>query len=647
MMKRLAFTFALGISLLFGASDSAPEWVREAATRTLPNYPAEVQAATLLHEEHVTVSPDGSTLTQEREAVRILAQEGASRASCGVPYFKKVTKIRDLKAWLIAPDGASKTYGKDYVLDVAAKEDFVLYEDLRAKVIEARNPVPGSTFGWSSEVEDHPHDPQILWGFQGRDPSLLSRLVLTLPQGWEAKAVTFNHEEIKPTVDGSTYTWELKDLNFIKRERSSPGPSSLSPWIGVTYYATSSPNAPREWKDISISESKLDEPQAVTNERLNAEVRQLTASASNSLDQIRAIGRYVQSLKYVEIATNLATGGGSLPHPAVQVFEKQYGDCKDKANLMRTMLRQIGVESYMVALFSGDRNRVRPEWPSGEQFNHMIIAIKVPDGTALPSTLVHPVLGKLLIFDSTDPYTPLGLLPDDEQGSYGLLLAGDKGGILQLPIAPPETNRTDVAVEGTLLPDGGLQAKLAMNTRADRAAELRATRSNHREDFEKAIQEWLQRNVKQVETEPLQAKDSFDTGELDVDLSFKAPRYGQLMQGRILVFKPAIVEPYQGFPVQSEKRENPLVLDSQCYHKQVRVKLPENFKIDEMPEAASFTSSFGKYSSDYKVANNELVFTEELDVSATTIPADKYKEARDFFGKVVGAERAPMVLVKN
>ncbi len=647
MARQLIIALLFGVAVLQAGQEQAPDWVHEASTRTLPTYPPEAHSATLIRETHITVEPDGSTVEERRGAVRILTTEGKDEAYAFVRYYRKVTKIRDFKAWLITPNGSTKTYGKNEIADVGLQADFELYADERAKVVGADNAIPGSTFAWSAEVEDRPNEPQEEWRFQERDPVMSSRLVLTLPTGWEAKAVTFNHEPIVPIVDGNTYTWELKNLDYIKREKQCPGETSLAPWLGVTYYAKDNSKAPREWKDISVRETALDEPQTTTSDAMVAEVRQLTASSKDALDQIRAVGRFVQQLKYVEIATNLAHGGGSLPHPAAQVFEKRYGDCKDKANLMRTMLRQIGVPSFMVVVYSGDRNHVHPQWASGEQFNHMILAIQVPESVSLPAVMKHPVLGNLLIFDPTDPYIPLGLIPDYEQSSYGLLLAGDKGGAIQLPVAPPEANRTDLIVDGRLTGDGALQANLVMKNRADEASGLRYLREEKHAEFESELRAWLQRNVKQLADAKLDAADTFDKGELDVHFDFTAPRYAQLMQGRMLVFKPAIVEPYHAFPLQAEKRVHPLVLDSQAYHKEVHVKLPDGFKVDETPDATSFHSSFGTYSSECKVTGDEVVFTEDLNITATTLPAEQYKEARDFFGHVVGAEREPMVLVKN
>jgi hypothetical protein len=72
------------------------------------------------------------------------------------------------------------------------------------------------------------------------------------------------------------------------------------------------------------------------------------------------------------------------------------------------------------------------------------------------------------------------------------------------------------------------------------------------------------------------------------------------------------------------------------------VKLPAGFTVDEMPEAANLSASFGKFSYAYKIENGELLFTEQLDISAATIPAIRYGEVKDFFEHVAGAEQAPL-----
>ena len=68
------------------------------------------------------------------------------------------------------------------------------------------------------------------------------------------------------------------------------------------------------------------------------------------------------------------------------------------------MLREIGVESYHVVI-NAERGSVTREIPAHNGFNHVITAIKLPDGMNDPSliaTVQHPKLGRILFFDPTN-----------------------------------------------------------------------------------------------------------------------------------------------------------------------------------------------------------------------------------------------------
>jgi len=79
--------------------------------------------------------------------------------------------------------------------------------------------------------------------------------------------------------------------------------------------------------------------------------------------------------------------GGWQPHPAAEVFNHHYGDCKDKATLMGAMLHEIGIDSYYVVINS-ERGSVTPDTPAHMGgFDHAIIAIKLPEGATDSSWL--------------------------------------------------------------------------------------------------------------------------------------------------------------------------------------------------------------------------------------------------------------------
>src|SRR5437764_506788 len=78
-------------------------------------------------------------------------------------------------------------------------------------------------------------------------------------------------------------------------------------------------------------------------------------------------------IRYVAISLGI---GGWQPHPAADVFLHRYGDCKDKASLMHAMLREIGVDSYLV-LINTERGSVTRDSPAHNGFNHVVLAIKL------------------------------------------------------------------------------------------------------------------------------------------------------------------------------------------------------------------------------------------------------------------------------
>jgi len=650
---RLASILILSLSpALWGfASKDVPSWVEEVATRKLPAYPGKVPAAVLLHDQHVTVDPSGTMIVVERRAIKILNQQGKKDAFVTVPYWKNRRDVKDLHAWIVAPSGFQKTFDKNSVVDVGAYNDAELYTDGRARVIAADNPEIGAVFAYEYTVQEKALTAQDEFLFQTHLPSLQSRYTLTLPPGWTAKAVLFNQAPIQPIVDGSSYTWEMKDLPFREAEDDS---GETQPRLSVSFVppagASSSAITLTSWADVSRWQSSLAQGQDEVTPEIAAKVSQLTSGAKSDYEKLCAIGHYVQNIRYVAIEMNLQTGGGYVPHSAGTVFTKQYGDCKDKANLMRCMLKAAGLQSYLVAIYSGDRTHVREQWPSPYQFNHMILAAKVPDSVTAATTISSPV-GRLLIFDPTDEKTPVGDLPWYEQGSYALLLANERGDLLKMPVTKPDANLYEVTADATLQPDGKLSASFVNSKTGQPASSERHRHSDENaEDYQSNLQRFLNQNAKGAVISKLTPEDHFDQNKFDLKVEFDSRDYAQLMQNRLLVFNPSVVSLppsiAPAFP-KDEKRIGPLVLRAALYRKTVRVKLPDGFSMDEAPTPVKYDSAFGNFSLTFKQEPGMLVLTEELRTEAATLPPDQFENVKKFFDNCRGADRQNAVLVKN
>jgi len=652
MFPRITFSILfLAILVSTAIASDAPAWMKQAMTASIPSYEKDVPAVVLRDEEQVTVGDDGKIVTTQNYAIKMLTREGRGMAIARGLYLVSSGKVRDIEAWLIRPDGTTKTYDKKSVLDIISDPDDV-YNEYRIKVIDASvDSDTGAVFGYTIVSEESALFYQDSWKFQSRLPTVFSRYSLTLPAGWKASSTTFNAVEVKPQVNGNIYTWELRNLPPIPPEPMSPAIVNMAPRVAINYGpsdpAQTANKAFSSWTDVSKWATALHDPQIIVDDNVAAKARELTANASSEIEKIRAIGNFVQNLQYISIDIGVGYGNGYRPRASTTVLGRGYGDCKDKANLMRALLRALKIEAYPVAIFSGDPNYVREEWASPLQFNHCIIAIKVSDATKANTIIDHPTLGRLMIFDATDPYTPVGDLPDYLQGSWALIIAGSGGGLAKMPLSPPESDELDRDITVSLSETGEITGKIIERAKGQTSSQFRReVRGQSVGDYKKTIEGWLTRGASGAQLINVQSSDKgVDSFDLDVD--FKAANYGQLMQNRLLVFKPVIVGRRHSVYLTESKRTNPIELDSNMMNEKVIFNLPPGFSVDEVPDAVKLDTAFGKYVTSYEVKDGKLLFTRSMTTNRALIPANKYTLVKDFFSKIRDAEQAPVVLIRK
>ncbi len=108
------------------------------------------------------------------------------------------------------------------------------------------------------------------------------------------------------------------------------------------------------------------------------QVGQWAKTATNRADMISVLlARVAQQIRY----TGLEFGRADFqPQRPADVFRNQYGDCKDKANLLRVMLRQVGITSYLAFVNTDHAGRIERRCPDYRQFDHVFLAIPQRDG---------------------------------------------------------------------------------------------------------------------------------------------------------------------------------------------------------------------------------------------------------------------------
>ncbi len=632
------------------AERGAPDWVMQTASMAAPTYPAKVSSVVLLREEVVTVATDGSRVMRERGALRIL-QPGNDDVAAYRTYNAKTGRIRDFEGWLIPPSGKAVAFAKNRVVDEALSEGYT-YDEARAKVLECGAAPPGSVFAWEITEEEKTVFTQDRFAFQTQAPVLVSRFSLNLPGRWEVKGTIFNHDQMEPRVLANTYTWELRDLPWIEREDYGPSLAALAPRLAVSYFPPADNRAGlqglKDWTAVSTWLSTLIDPPAQATEAIRAKAAELTSNAPGELDKIRAIAKFTQQTNYVEVSLNITRGGGYTPHRADETLSRNYGDCKDKATLMRALLKAVGIEAYLTVIRADDRTYVRPEWASPMQFNHAIVAVHVTDAVKLPTVIGSAALGRLLIFDPTDPITAVGDLPEDEQGSLALIVAGAQGDLLAMPLLPASANRIESSIVGVLDPDGRLEAKIQRQYFGQSSVPLRGVELLRGGDelkrrFERSFgRRFAGATVGAVTTESNPSDNSI---LLNVNLA--AERFGQNMQGRLFIVRPGLLNSGGDYSFNSKQRTAPIRLEADLRRDSIRIKLPAGFKLDELPEAAKLDSPYGALDARWTVRDGEIVMEQTLEVRDALVPASEYLKVKDFFEKVAGAQGAPVVLVKE
>ncbi|HEV3486725.1 MAG TPA: transglutaminase domain-containing protein, partial [Vicinamibacterales bacterium] len=360
-MTRLLFAFVFVLSCGSAAAAALPPWAREAARATSGSTGA---AAVVLQDDiEVEVSEDGKIRTTRRYAVRINNAEGRRAAALREVYIVGSAKVRELRGWVVRQDGSARELGDAHILDIAAVDNDV-YNEVRVRLLNASAEIADQDV-FCAEIESEARllFAQLEWQWQERWPVRRARRMLRLPTGWQARSVTFNGPHTEPTPYKDALVWEVRDLPEIRQEASMPPLSSVSPRLAVSF----SGGGPRRigqfetWDDVSAWLQALGDAVRRPSDVVARKAQEIAAAASTPLDRIRAVARYVQRVQYVSIQTGLGRGGGYQPRPPDLVLTRNYGDCKDKAALMRAMLAAVGIEAHLVAIFAGDREYVREQ----------------------------------------------------------------------------------------------------------------------------------------------------------------------------------------------------------------------------------------------------------------------------------------------
>jgi hypothetical protein len=643
-----AAIFAAAFSFFAAGSNppqvSLPDWMQQAAAKPIGTYSAETNAVVLMDETSVRVLSADQYVEHRRKVVKILRPEGRSDATFGTEVSDK-DKVSDLHAWGI--DAAGHKYEvKTKEFNTTAKYQEELYTDIKIMYATVPGAGVGGVFAFEYDILHQIYVGEFDWIPQDSTPVKDASLTVELPTTWEFNAVWANSENIKPqSVGPNKWKWTLSDVPAIEEEPFRPSGKTLSKRLEVAFYGGGIKPSTGSWANIGTWYKGLADPRRTSTPEIRAAAQSLAQGRSGFDAQVRAIATYLQTdVRYVAIMIGI---GGHQPHFASDVFRHKYGDCKDKAALMATMLEELGYHSEMV-LVDTERGSVKPEVPC-VRFNHAILAIQLPSSVpddAYPSMVKTKSGFRYVIFDPTNPYTPFGLIPYYEQNSYALI-STSPGELVRLPLIRPEISGNENAGKFALGTDGILSGEVVQKLTGESASRLRGSLVEYDgKDRSKFLEIVASSSLKQAsvdapEFENLKAIDK----DLIIKYKLKMSGYAQ-HAGTLLLVRPRVLGD-KALDLPKKKRNYDLELSTTRRDRDIyEIAIPDGYVVDELPENTHIDVGFAMYDAKIETVGNAIRYTREYVVRDPQIALSKMDDVKRL-QNAIGADQFATAVLKK
>jgi Domain of Unknown Function with PDB structure (DUF3857)/Transglutaminase-like superfamily len=647
-----AILCALAIPPRAQAGD-APGWMHAVASAPIPAHDEKTNAVLLYSETAINVQSLDKIKTRVRVAYKILRPSGRDYGIAAVS-FNAHTKINGLRGWCIPAQG------KDYevkdkeaiVIALPKVEGSELISDVKDKLLQIPAPDPGNIIGYEYEQEEQPMVLQAVWPFQREIPGHELHFSLQLPAGWEYKASWINYPEAKPTQGGNNqWEWVVSDVTAIRKEAEMPPIEGVAGQMIISFFPPggASANGFSSWLGMGNWYRNLTNGRRDASPEITQQVATITASAHTPLEKMRALALFVQhDIRYVAIELGI---GGWQPHAASEVFAHRYGDCKDKATLLSTMLSQAGIESFYVVINS-ERGSVTPQVPANlGGFNHVVLAIKLPANvtdSSLVATMQHPRLGPLLYFDPTNELTPFGEIGGYLQANYGLLVTTDGGELVELPRQPSAMNGIQRTAKLTLDPTGTLTGEVSETRMGDRASSerwrLRTVAKSA--DRIKPIEDLLAGSLSRFSITKASIDNLNQTDQpFGFHYTFEARSYAKNAGGLLLVRPRVLGVKSSGILETKEARQFPIEFEGPSRDSDTfEIAIPTGYVVDDLPPAVDADYSFASYHAKTVVNENVIHYSRTLEYKELSVPVARADELKKLYRIIAGDERSTVVL---
>lgn len=644
----------LGITVLLCPADrsisraeSVPDWLATASRVDLAHFGDGSASVVVGQWNDFTVDQTGKFISTERRAIRVLNRKSSERYLRAVGFENNDTKVTSIQTWTIAPSGRVTHSSKNDLITEAAFAEFELFSDDRVKVIRIPGAEDGSLVGF--EVVRQGRIPINGESFRMEDqiPILQGELHVSVPSGSLRWFV--NHPDRVEVVSQSPNAASFRTVNrpAIPDEEDAPPFSSLAAQV-VVNYDSKGPSALQSWEEAGRAYHVLfDLPEKPATD-IATQVEKLSTGKPNDLSKVDALYTFVsREIRYVAIEIGV---GGYQPHPPADVYKNKYGDCKDKATLLLTMLDHIGLRGYPALVGTRRDIEADPKVPTLTTFDHMIVALPVP-ASLRPAVERFPAYDpqdQILWIDPTSEYDQLGQVPSMDQGVFALISYPDHGDLRRIPETPPEQNGLEYSAHVRLQAggagDSAVEVKYLGPSNARRHGFYRGrSQSEIRKYFEERVAYY----VSQAAFQTASISGTEDNRQQIAEKFSFTGDFATASSGDTWFLQPLFLSGMAVPEVGPRPRKLPLDIGTPYRLKgECSFELPAGMRIDRIPDKTSIKSEFGELQVEYSINGNVLFATQTLSFTQARISPEKYPAFRDFVNASLRTERQRLRVVR-
>ncbi len=387
-------------------------------------------ALILLCNESIEVTRENTEVSRLHYLVKILNERGKEDFSeAKIEYDSTYEKVELEYARTIKRDGTVVDVGARHIRDVSKYLNFPLYSNARVFIISFPEIADGVSVEYKLKVYRNQlvnkKDYGVPYSLQSADPIISADFIVSFPKENPANLKIINERyntfgakltPEKEEKDGIvTLRWKFKDIPQIISEADMPPVVEITPTVILSSF--------KEWQELYDWWWKLAKDKIQADAAIKDKVQQLIRGLKTDEEKVRSIYNFcAKDIRYVAVEYGQA---GFEPHQAADIFRNKYGDCKDQAILLVTMLKDAGFKAWPVLIPTKDYYNLNPDFPA-MLFDHCIASVLLND--------------RIIFLDPTAQTCSFADLPAGDQARTVFICQEDKFRIETTPLYEPEHN---------------------------------------------------------------------------------------------------------------------------------------------------------------------------------------------------------------